>query len=259
MGQLTSRVDRMRRELRPKLDTATLTHADVGKLQPQMAECLLRALGDEGHPLRQIFVELTQMIDAHRAPAQPKEKSPDAPGDEQITMSDRQFFMPQPGNCHAQIRRFWPLQLLLHIVAGYSNRQGELAQHLAISTPRLKQALAEARGCSIETWSLSQFGEYLDQALQRLDYPDPPVCVRVEGRVLIQGSDQVRLSQQQVRFVNLLTQRCGQWVEYADFHKVGVLHPENIKNKLLMKLKKKGVVLPIDSRPGGYRLPEATS
>lgn len=274
MGQLKSRVERLRSELRRKLDTATLTHADVRELGKRTAQLLFRALADDDHPLCQMLAELTHMIHEYRARAQPSATSlgtpaskaralarqarPSVPGSERIVMSDRQFFLPQPGISHAQIRRFWPLQLLLYI-AGHSERQHELAERLEISKPQLKRALTEARGSSVGIWSLLQFGEHLHHALQWLDYPDPPMSVRVDGGFLIQGSTQVRLSQQQARFVRLLIERVGKWVEYAEFHKVGVLHPENIKNKLLKKLEKKDVVLLIDSRPGAYRLPEATS
>jgi hypothetical protein len=273
MGQLQSRVERLRNELRLKVDTATLTHADVRELTSRTADLLLRALGDEGHPLYQMLRELTQMIDVYSAPVLRGKKSsrasssktlPLAPPpsradpDAQLVMSDRQFFLPQPGISHAAIRQFWPLQLLLY-VTGHSEQQEELARHLAMSTQQLKQAVSEAEQPGVGTWSMPQFGQHLYDALQSLDYPDPPVCVRLDGRFLIHGSTRVRLSKLQVCFIRLLIQRIGQWVEFADFHQGGVLDPKDVKHKLLKKLQEHDIVLLIDSRPGAYRLPEATS
>jgi len=163
MNKLTFQVQQLRSTLRKEIHSGGPARSQIKPRLKELARLVLRALNDNGHPLAEKFVELRQWIGSHRnVPAKQQDHKTSSPAPQKkasppvLVLSDKHLFMPQPGNRSAQIRSFWPLQLLLYAVAQSSHR-AELEQHVGLDEQRIILAVKEAIPTGIGLWSEHQF------------------------------------------------------------------------------------------------------
>jgi hypothetical protein len=163
--------------------------------------------------------------------------------------------MPQPGTGVGPVRSSWRLQLLLYLTATTPETATRLAERLELTPPVMAAAVGEAERCTVAGWGEPQFIQLLHEALAALDYPDPPLPLRLVGDVahLLDGRT-VSLSPQEAIILRALIERADRAVTYTDLRKAGVPNPVQTKNRLLEKLRPHGVELAIHSSPGAYRL-----
>jgi hypothetical protein len=262
MTSLSSQVQQLRSTLRKEIQSGGPDHAQIPRILNQLANLVLRALNDQEHPLARRLVELQKWINLNRkVPAKQRDRkiSSQSPGKNSsppvLELSEKHLFMPQPGNGSPQIRHFWQLQLLLYAVA-QSSRCADLEEHVGLDKQRIILAAKEAYPTGVGLWSVNQYWEYTEQALEFVEHPDPPAAFRLEGRTLYgnNGSSQARITPTQASFVNLLLKTPNKWVQVKSFRDAGVRTPPKLKGDLLRKLKDTGIELPIVSMPGAYML-----
>ena len=255
-----SRVQRLRNELSLKLDTGSLVEQDLLKIRDRVGSLVVNALGDEQHPLTEQLSQLTAEIDRYRAipraldrsTKKPASPSQDAP--KLAVMSNAHYFMPHPG-ISLPVRRFWPLQLLLHETALSSSREA-LAERLHMEPQEIPRHAQQAEKVSTDLWSVHQHGTLLRTALGYLDYPEAPL--RLDGKLLVYGGQRIRLSRQQIAFVQLLMENAGTWVQHEQFHERKIPNPIRISYAINKKAEGHGINLPIHSQAGAYMLTDVS-
>ena len=250
-----SKVQRLRDELSLKLDDGSLNEQGLARLRERLGNLVIKALDDEVHPLAVQLRELRALIDLHRPKAaagrrRKKRDSPPPTGPMTAIMTDAHFFMPHPG-ISLPVKRYWPLQLLLHEAACSSFREA-VAFRLEIDPDKIGYCVKQAEKFSTDYWSWQQYGSFLDKALPHLDAPEPPL--RLAGIMLLYGGRGIRLSRQQAEFVRLLIERTGQWVTHDQFEARGIHNPAKIFYTLNQKTKAEEISLPIHSKAGAYML-----
>jgi hypothetical protein len=258
-GDLMTQAQRLRNELLQKTVTGTFGEQDRVKLREKLGSLVINALDDEHHPLAEELEELKAMIDCHRAKPQtpqPAENSETASiaAPKTAVMSDANLFMPHPG-ISLPIRRFWRLQLLLY-EAVCSSAGAALAGRLNLDMRKIAPHLEAARKASTGYWSIQQYAGLMAEALAFLDYPEPPL--RLDGTMLRHRGHGIRLSKLQVKFVELLIENRGKWVDRARFAARGISDPVKVLHAVKQKADSNGITLPIDSKAGAYKLANDT-
>jgi hypothetical protein len=76
--------------------------------------------------------------------------------------------------------------------------------------------------------------------------------LRLQGRNLVYGGQEINLSTQQAAFVQLLIDNSGKWVSHNQFAQRGIRNPVKIFHSF--KIKASGINLPIHSKAGAYQL-----
>lgn len=262
MNTLSSQVQRIRATLRKEIQSGGPDHSKTQPIINQLVGLVLRALNDDEHPLAQNLVELRIWIDSHRTvPAGPpgRKVSSRAPRNRGfppgLELSDKHLFLPDPGNGSPQLRRFWPLQLLLFGVAR-SSRRAELEQYVGLTEQKIVLAANEAFPHSVGLWSNYQFWVYVEQALEFVEYPDPPEPFRLDGQTLHSNREnlQVRLSARRATFLKLLLNSPNTPVPLTSFKTAGISNPKKLKLDLLRQLQNEGVEIIINGTKGAYML-----
>jgi hypothetical protein len=261
MPTLTTSVTRLRRDLQKKLERGTLSQRDMGEIWDRVADLLLRALSDAQHPLSEELAKLQERVQLERdgsvykslpePPAHDEGRSLPPPS----TDPYRHLFMPHPGIGDPEKRRYWRLQLLLQAAAWSPSHATRLAARLSLSPDSMRRAAEAAAASSVRFWSRDEFARRLHEALADLDYPEPPLPFRLEGRLAhLRDESTVRLSPQQARFLQMLVDRVDLPVEQDEFKKAGIKYPVKLKGELVKKFREAGIELSIIGSPGHYRL-----
>lgn len=251
------RLERLRRELSIQVENGVLTWQDLLRMRETVGRLVIKSLDDDEHPLVTQLQELKAWIDLNRvqSPVGPavadRASSPVASPSKTAGTSNAHYFMPHPG-ISLSIQQFWPLQLLLHETACSSFFEA-LAVRLDIDADAVRQIVEKATALSVSYWSVLEFGSRLRAALALLDHPEPPL--RLDGRKLMYGDQQVRLSPQQTVFVQLLLENTGKWIDHKRFASRGIRNPAKILQSL--KKKTKAIVHLIHSKSGAYQLVES--
>jgi hypothetical protein len=240
MSEASSKVQRLRMELRRSIDLdRPLTEPQVLRISDRIAEMLLRALGDDDHPLARELAQLSEVI------------LPDGP---QKVPSERVLFLPYMGS-DSRVRRFWPLQLLLLTAAQSPKHAAALAERLLMSPTWMRKTAKEAAGFLY--WSPLQYLGFLERAVQILDVPETVPPIRLEGcRVISFDGIKFRLGRNQCRLLRLLIDHLGAVITHQQIAGAGVCHAKQTKERLVKTFARQGVRLPIETVLKGYRLPE---
>lgn len=257
MGELSTKVRRLRDDLLMFEDSHPPTRQELDALRNRVADLLLRALSDKDHPLTNGLLDLERRCELDeagklfRGSAMIRKRADRRPD------PLRHFFMPHPGVSDPEARRLWRLQLLLQTASRSPLHASRVADRLLISVDSMRRAAEEAaQASSVAMWGRSEYLQRLAQAVALLESPDPPISFRLEGRMFIHNSGKrIRLSPQEASFLRLLVERAGQAVPRRDLTKIGIRYPTQIKNRLLDKLRKAKLELHISSTPGFYTLP----
>jgi hypothetical protein len=274
MGELASRVLRLRHDLGWAIDGRQLTAEDVRRQRERIGQCVLRALDDEGHPLVGQLEALRQFLD--REARAREQLAGDASGTRTpVTSSDGALppspvisrldpilplFLPQPGTSSEEARSFWRLQLLLYVTASTAETAELLASRLALTPPEMAATVEAAARRGVGLWGEHQFVQRLHDALAALDHPDPPLPLRLVGNVAhLVGGGTVKLSDHEAKFLRTLIEHVDEPVTRAQLRKAGVVYPAQVKNRLLDKLREHGIELTIHSPKGAYQLASSTA
>lgn len=174
--------------------------------------------------------------------------------------AERVLFMPQPGISSAQARKFWILQLLLQTSARSAEHTVKLAEHLKLTPAELGTFATDGAKFSVDLWTRRQWLEMLDQAIEMLDYPDPPLPFRLDVRNVVgHNGNSFRLSQQEAVFVQLLIDHLNKDVSYDHFQAAGIKAPVKVKGDIAKKFRSADIEFPVTSNGGAYILGESTS
>jgi hypothetical protein len=255
MGTSNRRVERLIRELESIVNGGYFGGIDFAQLQERIGKLVIESLEDEQHPLLEHLHELRQTIDLLCAERDVSSNRTDATAIPQAIASAPKnpamyLFMPQPG-ISLPIRKYWRLQLLLHITARSSHREA-LSDCLEIDPDAIASYVEKARKFSTDLWSPPQHMDYLLRAISLLDFPEPPL--RLEGKTLLSAGQRIRLSTQQVEFVKLLIENTGSWLKHEEFRRRGIPNPVKMLHSLNAKASLQQIALPIHSRAGAYLL-----
>lgn len=101
-----------------------------------------------------------------------------------------------------------------------------------------------------------KFWVHIEQALEFVEYPDPPEPFRLDGRTLHCNKENlyVPLSAQRATFLNLLLNSPNTPVPLKAFRNAGISNPKKLKRDLLQQLEKEGVAIIISGTKGAYAL-----
>lgn len=250
MSEFRDKICRVSMELRQKLEAGDLRPADLQRWRDPIGNLVVTALWDEGHPLSRMLASLRTLIDEHREP--PVELTTPKP----LLLTSRHLFQPMPNVGSLTLRSLWPLQLLL-LTTLMSPHAGILAAQLGLATDVAQRLAAEAMDVSVKYWSVFQHGQYLWKALQCLDYPNPPLPLRLEGNLVhLAGGEPKSLSEQEAIMLRMLIDHVNQPVTHGQFKHAGINYPAKVKERLTHKLKGTGIARLLTSSPHAYTLHE---
>ena len=260
MGQLSSRVQRLRDEIRHTV-TVPPTQGDIERIQDRVADLLLRALWDERHTVSEQLIVLQGRVELEREGKLYRvspEPAGEAPGRvEPSNNPHRHLFMPHPGHGDSEGRRYWQLQLLLQSAARSKVHASRLADHLGLSCESIQQAADAGAEFSVKMWSNIQYAQYLEEAIGALDSADPPLPFHlVERTVRGVNGNQFKLSPQEAQFVKMLIEDLGKPVTVTELKRFGIPYPAKVKGGIVKKFRRAEIELPIQSSPGAYLMLE---
>lgn len=257
MGRLSSRVQRLLRDMSEFVDGKAPTKDEVARIRDRVGSLLLETLRDDRHPLSEQLLRLRERVEFERRGTLYKDMPSRSRSSVRRT-AHRHLFMPHPGAGDGEARRYWKLQLLL-LTATWSEAIAErLAAMLSLDVADMRLAAKEAAEASVKFWSEPQYVQYLEQAARSLDHPDPSLPFRLNGRLVQPGNGtDFRLSQQQAALLNLLVNKVGQPVTYKELREAGIRYPAKVKCEIAKKFETQLLELPIVSSPGSYLLRES--
>jgi hypothetical protein len=245
MPALTRLVRELRSELNEALTTSTLSRPQLQEFAARAGLLVMRALADDGHPLNTILSEMWCIL------SEPKKEDEHSKPQKLIPDRGLHEFMPEAGFEH--------LQLLLHVAVG-STQSRDLAARLGMTIGELRKNAAEGAEVGVYRWTYFEFGHRLHEALGRIEYFEPPLPVRLDGRIATSLADgrQVRLSLQEARMLEMLIKDLDRDVPYSDFNQAGIKYPKKVKGELVKKLHVIEIELLIFSSTQSYRLASRT-
>ena len=219
---------------------------------------MLGAFEDKQHPLAVGLSDLEERVELEKSGKLYRDAGRLATAPSAKADPFRHLFMPHPGVGDPEARRLWRLQLLLQTAARSPAHASRLAEKLLMHPTRLAEAADAAAIVSVARWSPGEYWTRLEEALETVTFPDPPLSFRIEGRAFTDESGRpCRLSPQEEKFLQLLVDHAGQSVTKTEFKEAGIMNPAKVKERLLGRLNKAGVELEIGAATGSYILPIA--